>query len=218
MAAAERAVASGSGLAGSGFWPAVSRVKTEPELVDHFADRIAAVDRAAFERWALLKVPVGVGTLLMTVATLVGIALIGVSYYTEDELWTVLAFYAGMVFLLVTTHGLAHLVVGRAAGIHFTHWFIGTVTRPQPGVKVDYSSYLRTDPTARAWMHASGALATKAVPISLLGAALAAELPSWSVWGLVAISAVTILTDILWSAKSSDWAKFKRERSFAQSS
>ncbi|MGD2101304.1 MAG: hypothetical protein PVG83_03650 [Acidimicrobiia bacterium] len=218
LTAAETAVASGDGLAGTGFWSAVSIVKAEPELVDRYAARIAAVDRAAFEDWALLKIPVVVGTTLAVLATIVGLVLIGVSYYIGGEILTAMVFYVGMAILLVTTHGLGHLVVGRAVGIRFTHWFIGAVARPQPGVKVDYASYLRTSPTARAWMHASGALVTKAIPLALIGAAIAADLPVWSVWGLVAISLVTILTDVLWSTKSSDWAKFKRERRFAQSS
>lgn len=218
LASAEAAVAAGDGVAGTGFWSAVSMVKAEPELVDRYAARIAAVDRVAFERWALLVVPIGMGTLLMVVATLAGVALVGLSYYTEGELLTVFVFYAGLAVLLVSTHGLGHLVVGRAVGIRFTHWFIGTRARPQPGVKVEYASYLRVSPTARAWMHASGALVTKAVPLALIGAAVAADLPAWSVWGLVAVSAVTILTDVLWSTKSSDWAKFKRERRFAQPS
>lgn len=218
LAVAETALARGEGLSGTGFWKAVARVKSEPDMVDRYADRIAAVDRAAFERWALLKVPIGIGTTLAIIATIVGLGLIGGSYYTEGEMVTVLLFYAGFGVLLVTTHGLGHLLVGRMVGIRFTHWFIGTIARPQPGVKVDYASYLRTPPTARAWMHASGALATKAVPFLLLGAIFAAGLPAWAIWLLVAIGVVMISTDILWSTKSSDWMKFKRERSFAQPS
>ncbi len=38
------------------------------------------------------------------------------------------------------------------------YWFVGTIRRPQPGVKVDYASYLRAPPRQRAWMHASGAI------------------------------------------------------------
>ena len=66
--------------------------------------------------------------------------------------------------LLVTTHGLGHLAVGKARGMKFTHWFVGTMQRPQPGVKLDYATYLRVDAVGRAWMHASGAIVTKIVP------------------------------------------------------
>lgn len=216
LSAAETALASGQGLAGTGFRRAVAAVKGDADLAERYADRMAVIDRAAFENWALLKIPLGVGTTLMLVATLVGLALIGLTYYTDGAVLTVIVFYAGMGVLLVTTHGLGHLLVGRMVGIRFTHWFIGTIARPQPGVKVDYATYLRTPATARAWMHASGAIVTKTIPVLLLGAAVAADLPTWAIWGLVLISVVTIVTDVLWSTKSSDWMKFRRERGFTE--
>jgi hypothetical protein len=217
LTAAETALSSGQGLTGTGFRRAVAAVKSDPGLAEPYADRMAAIDRTAFENWVLLKVSLGLGTTLMALATLAGLALIALTYYTHGELLTVVVFYAGMGVLLVTTHGLGHLVVGRMVGIRFTHWFIGTIARPQPGVKVDYATYLRTPPMARAWMHASGAIVTKAIPVLLLGAAVAADLATWAIWGLVVIAVVTIVTDFVWSTKSSDWMKFKRERKYAQS-
>jgi hypothetical protein len=215
LAAAERAVSDGRGLAGTGFWAAVSMVKGEPELVDRYADRIAAIDRSVFEKWAFLALGIVAGTVLMLVATAGGLALIALAYAAEG-IWAVLSFYAGLGVLLGTTHGLAHLLVGRLSGMRFTHWFIGAVTRPQPGVKMDYSTYLRADARQRAWMHASGALVTKALPFALIGAAVAADLPTWAVWALPALGAVMIISDITWSTKKSDWMKFKREMRFAQ--
>jgi hypothetical protein len=216
LAAAETALASGKGLSGTGFRRAVAAVKSDPELADRYADRMAVVDRTAFRNWALFEVSLGLGTTLMVLATLAGLTLIALTYYTDGDLLTVVLFYAGMGVLLVTTHGLGHLVVGRIVGIRFTHWFIGTISRPQPGVKVDYATYLRTPAMSRAWMHASGAIVTKTIPVLLLGAAVAADLPTWAIWGLVVISVVTIVTDVVWSTKSSDWMKFKRERGYAQ--
>lgn len=67
-------------------------------------------------------------------------------------------------------------------------------------------------------MHASGALVTKAVPFALLGAAVAAGLPAWSVWALAGLGGFMVATDVAWSTKSSDWKKFKREMEFTQSS
>jgi hypothetical protein len=157
------------------------------------------------------------GTTLMVAGTLVGLALIWWAYALEG-LTAAIAFYLGLGTLLVTTHGLAHLVVGTIAGIRFTSWFIGSITLPQPGVKVDYSTYLRASPMRRAWMHASGAVVTKVIPFALLGAAIAADLPTWAVWVVVAIGLAAIATDILWSTKSSDWKRFRREMEFAQPS
>ncbi|HIE22320.1 MAG TPA: hypothetical protein EYP73_06960 [Acidimicrobiia bacterium] len=215
--AAEESLARGGTLAGTRFWRAVAAVKAEPGLVDRFAQRIARIDATAFRRWALLVVPLWIGTLTMVLATVLGLLLVALAYGVEGVTAIVL-FFVGFGVLLVATHGLAHLVVGRLAGIRFTHWFIGTITRPQPGVKVDYASYLATPARARAWMHAAGALTTKVIPFALIGAAVAADLPGWTVWVLVAVGVISVITDVVWSTKSSDWKKFRRERSFAQTS
>ena len=67
-------------------------------------------------------------------------------------------------------------------------------------------------------MHASGAVVTKIVPFALIGAAVAADLPFWAVWALPAIGVVSIITDVVWSTKKSDWKKFQREMKFAHMS
>ncbi|MFQ5523575.1 MAG: hypothetical protein ACE5F5_08355 [Acidimicrobiia bacterium] len=215
--AAEESLARGGTLAGTRFWRAVAAVKGDPELVDRYATRIARIDQQAFRQWALFKVPLWVGNLIMVLASVLGLLLIALAYGVTG-LAAVVLFFAGFGILLVTTHGLAHLLVGSLVGIRFTHWFIGTVTRPQPGVKVDYASYLATPAPKRAWMHAAGAITTKILPFVLIGAAAAASLPGWTVWILVGLGVVQIITDVVWSTKSSDWKKFQRERSFAQAS
>ena len=86
-------------------------------------------------------------------------------------------FLLGFGIILVTTHGLTHLAVGTLMGMRFTHWFVGKLTQPQPGVKLDYATYLRAPATSRAWMHASGAIVTKLMPFVFLGAAIAAGVP-----------------------------------------
>ena len=217
LMAAEDAVAAGASLAGTGFWSAVATVKTDSELVDRYANRIASIDEAAFEQWAWIKVPLGVGTVLALLATVAGAVLIGIAS-SQQELTAVVYFFAGVAVLLTTTHGLGHLVVGMLTGIRFTRWFVGSPKMPQPGVKVDYSTYLRSSPARRAWMHASGAIVTKILPFALLPAALSAGLPTWSIWILVGLGLGMLTTDILWSTKSSDWKKFKREVRSAQPS
>ena len=217
LSASETALDLGDGLRGTGFWSAVDRVKTDRELCDRYADRIASIDQAAFRSWALVVVPIGIGTVLMAVATFVGFLLIGFAY-DQSGVTAVIVFYVGFGTILTTTHGLAHLVVGWVLGIRFTSWFIGTIGRPQPGVKVDYVSYLKTPPLRRAWMHASGAIVTKIVPFALIGAAIAADLPVWAVLLLPAIGVISVATDVVWSTKKSDWKKFQREMGFAHMS
>ena len=214
ISASEEAVADGKGLAGAGFWKAVGTVKRHPELVDRYAPRIAEIDRRAFLRWAAFTVRAGAGTAFMVLATLAGVALVVWSHGLADP-WNGLVMLGGGGGVLVTTtHGLGHLAVGRMAGIRFTHWFVGSLSRPQPGVKVDYDTYLRAAPRSRAWMHASGALVTKAMPFVLLGLVLSADYPSWAAWFLVAQGVLQIITDALWSVKLSDWKKFRREMAY----
>ena len=216
LARAESALDSGDDLdlKALGFWKAVGAVKRDPKLADTYADRIAVIDRAAFEQWAMFTVPARIGTWLMIIVTLIGLAVITAGYYV-DAPWNGLFLIAGTIVLLVSTHGLGHLVVGRAVGMGFTHWFIGTVQRPQPGVKVDYATYLRTPARSRAWMHASGAIVTKALPFAMLGAAWGMEAPAWAWWALVILGVAQVVTDVAWSTRSSDWKKFRREMRYA---
>lgn len=212
---ADRAVGSGESVEGSGFWKAVGAVKRDPALVDSYADRIARIDRAALKSRALVTVPLWLGTVLMTGGTLLGLALVAWAYYLEGS-GAGLVFLLGFGIVLVATHSLAHLVVGSLLGMSFTHWFIGSWRQPQPGVKVDYASYLRAPAASRAWMHGSGAIFTKLMPFLFLGAAIAADLPAWTSWVLLGIGLAQIVTDILWSTKASDWKKFRREMALAQ--
>ena len=214
---AEAAVNAGRGLSGTGFWDAVAAVKLDTDLVETHADRIASIDARAHRNWAFLIVPLWLGTTIGVVALAGGIALIWWSYHLSD-FPAVVAFLVGMGAVMGATHGLAHLIVGRLVGIRFTCWFVARITAPQPGVKVDYATYLRTPPARRAWMHASGAIVTKTIPFLLIGAAVAADLPPWVPWALAVLGVVMVVTDILWSTRKSDWKKFRREMALAQDS
>jgi hypothetical protein len=113
------------------------------------------------------------------------------------------------VVLLASTHGLGHLVVGRIVGSRFTVCFAG-YRRPQPGVKTDYATYLRTPARSRARMHEPGAIVTKVVPFLLLLAAIWFGIPAWAV--IVAVGQV--IADVAWSTKPPYWAKYKREMTY----
>ena len=199
-------------LRGTHFWSAVAATKRDPDLVSKFADRIGAIDRAAHDAWARLVIPLWIGTIVAIVGMLIGLSIVSASAFVPK--WNGVAFLAGAGVLVGSTHGLGHLVVGYMVGIRFSGWFIGRA-RPQPGVKINYATYLRASPRSRAWMHASGAIVTKFIPFLLVPVALAlSAIPMWATLALLVLGVIQIVTDVLWSTKSSDWAKYLREIDF----
>ena len=236
LARAEEAVAHGRSLRGTGFWRAVDEVKRDRALVERYADRIATIDRRAFEQGVKLRVQASAGILALIVTSVFGVWAVAMSYRaapTDEYLaylvqaprvdayrWPAfvpIAFLVGFGALLIGTHSLTHWIVGRLVGIRFTHVFLGGPPPPRPGMKTDYATYLRASPTARAWMHASGAIVTKVLPFALLPASLALDgYWPWLTWLLLAVGVLQIATDVFLSTKVSDWKKVKRELRIAR--
>lgn len=212
-AALDAAEASGGDPAGTGFWAAVAAVKRDRLLVESYADRIGAIDEHWFRSVVPLVLPMWLGTVLALLGSIAGLILIGVAYGVSEP-WNGIWFLLGTLGLIVATHGLGHLAVGTVVGIRFTAWF-AFFRRPQPGVKTDYASYLRAPARHRAWMHAAGAVVSKAIPFLLVPSALIAGLPWWGVALLLVLAIGQLLTDALWSTRVSDWSKYRREMAIA---
>jgi len=213
-AALDAAEASPTRLAGTGYWAVVASVKRDRSLVETYADRIGVIDQRWFESVVPLQLPLWLGTVLALAGTAIGLVLVGFAYGLDDP-WNGIVFLAGTAGLLTATHGLGHLAVGSLFGIRFTGWF-AFFRRPQPGVKTEYASYLRAPARHRAWMHASGAVVTKAIPFLLIPSALIAGVPWWTVAFLVAVGIGQLFTDARWSTKVSDWSKYRREMAIAR--
>ena len=101
-------------------------------------------------------------------------------------------------------------------GIRFTHFYSLPPLRPQPGFETDYVTYLRAPARSRAWMHASGAIVSKAIPFIVAAVAIANGAQTWAVGALVALGVVQLITDVTLSTRASDWKKFRREMRFAR--
>ena len=217
LARCEEALAAGGSpdLRALGFWRAVAAVKRRRQLVDRFAARIGAIDRAAFLRRVRLAFPVTIGVIALDIGLFGGLLLLALAVGL-DHPWREVLVLAATGALAVATHGLAHLAVGTFVGIDFTHWFFDIAKKLPPGFKVGYATYLRASPRARAWMHASGAIVTKLVPFLVLIYALAIDADAWALLLLLAAEVVVILTDVLFSVRASDWKKFRREMRFAR--
>lgn len=225
---AEREVSYGQGLKGTGFWPVVERLKRDRALAAQYAERVAKIDRTAFERGVRLRVGIKLGGAILAAVSLAGVVLCWLAVAAGSmtggnrvvllryaNSWIVVAmFLAGVVALIAGTHSLAHLIVGRLVGIDFTHAFIAG-RPPEPGVKIEYTTYLRATPIARAVMHASGAVVTKIIPFALLpfvSSSLRDDAP-WLMWFMVGLGVLLLATDVFLSTRVSDWMKVRRELS-----
>ena len=207
---ARASLVSGSGLEGTSFWKAVRRIRADRVLAQRFAAEVGEIDTQAFSSAVRLKVPAGFGVAVLSGGTAAGIVLL-VAAERMQGLLADLSFLAGFGGLLLSTHSLAHWVVGRAMGMRFTHFFLGGPPPPRPGAKVDYTTYLLVAPRKRALFHASGAVVTKILPFALIPFAVIAGVSRWVAFALAAIGVLQVVTDALFSIKSSDWKKYIRE-------
>jgi hypothetical protein len=222
----ERQVRAGNAdLSGLGFWRLVREIKREPTLARHWAEDVGRIDRLAFESRVRPRFPVWLGNAVLVVGTGVSIALAWLELARDDPS----SFLSGLLILAAgvglsgAVHDLGHWLVGRLAGLRFVAYFLDGPLRIQPGLKVDYATYLRVTAERRAAMHAAGALASKVAPFALFAWVYVVHrragselLPEWSLWGLLGLGVLQIVTDILWSTRRSDWRKVRRERAIAR--
>ncbi|MGZ5214035.1 MAG: hypothetical protein ACXWDU_09100 [Actinomycetota bacterium] len=212
----EAAVQAGNAdLKALGFWRIVAQVKPDRMLVDRYADQIGRIDAAAFRSGVRLRVPVWAGNAILLAGVAVGLAAAIVARSVSSSTFAGLLLIATGVIWSVSFHSPTHWFVGYLASIRFTDYFMGGPPPPRPGLKSDYATYLRADPASRAWMHASGAIATKLAPFLTLAFWPSSGAPWWSAAALIAIGLLQIGTDLAFSVKSSDWKKFRRERAIA---
>jgi hypothetical protein len=199
-----------------GFWKLLAKVKVEPALSEHWADVAGRIDRKAFERGVRPRFPIWFGNVVLLAGTAVGVGAIWFALTTSDPTVSGIALIASAGILSVSLHDLAHWAVGRLAGIRFASYFFGGPFPPRPGIKTDYATYLRAAPEERAIMHASGAVASKIAPFLSLAFWPASDAPAWAAWAIIAIGVGQIVTDVLFSTRSSDWKKVRRERKVAR--
>jgi hypothetical protein len=201
-----------------GFWSIVGRIKRDRLLVTRYADDVGRIDAEAFRRGIRIRVPVWAGNALLGAGIVAGGGAVVLAGMVPSPFWAGALMVAAGGIWSVAFHSPTHWLVGRLGGIRFTAYFLAGRPIPYPGVKVDYATYLRADPSRRAWMHASGAIATKLAPFLALAFVPAVGAPGWSALALLAMGLVELTTDILISTKHSDWKRFRRERAVARAS
>jgi hypothetical protein len=213
----EAAVEAGrTDLGALGFWRLVRRIKPDARLSDHWADVVGRIDAEAFARAVRWRFPVWVGNVVLLVATGAGALAIVVALRAAEGVVAGVALVLAAGIWSVSVHGLAHWAVGRASGIRFTAYFFRPREfPPRPGIKSDYATYLRADPSRRASMHAAGAVATKLAPFVALAFFPATDAPWWAAAVVLVIGVGQIVTDVRFSRKTGDWSKVRRERAVA---
>lgn len=208
----EAAVAEGeTDLAALGFWRVLSQVKRDPVLSSHWADAAGRIDRVAFESRVRLRFPIWFGNAVLVGATAAGVAAVIIAVQTTSPMVAGLALVFAAADWSTSVHGLAHWLAGRAVRIRFTSYFFDRPFPPTPGVKTDYATYLRASPEARAWMHASGAIASKIAPLVALAFWPATVAPVWAALVIAVYTLVLIVIDVVYSVRYSDWKKVRRE-------
>ena len=213
----EAAVDAGRTDLGSlGFWRLLSSIKAEPSLARHWAEVAGRIDRKAFEARVRVRVPVWLGNAALVGATLAGGLAVRLAFDSTSETIAGLALLVAGGVWSASVHDLAHWAVGRVVGIRFIVYFPGGPLPLQPGLKIDYATYLRAEATARVFMHASGAIASKLAPFAALAFWPASGAPAWAAWGLVAMGAFEIVTDLVFSVRRSDWKRVRRESRIAR--
>ena len=199
-----------------GFWRLLAKVKADPVLAHHWAEQAGRIDRKVFEVRALLRVPVWLGNALLLVGTLAGAVAVAIALTTESRGLAGLALLFAALDWSATFHAPTHWLVGRMIGIRFVAYHLPKLVPPFPGLKIDYATYLRVAPEARAWMHASGAIASKIAPFLALAFWPASDAPGWAAWAIAGYGVLTIGTDVFISTRTSDWKRFRREMRIAR--
>jgi hypothetical protein len=198
-----------------GYWRAVAALKRHPEWLAAYGGRVSDIDRRAFEATTWPVLPVESGARLLGGVTLTGAVLLALVPAAPRWLrgWLTLL---GTGAIIWSSHSLTHFVVGWLQGIRFQGWYLDGPTKLQPGLKVEYASYLATAPASRAWFHASGAIESKLVPFLSFLLTLRSPMALGFRLALLAIGFGSIATDALFSVDHADWKKFRRERALAR--
>ena len=143
----EEAVRGGStDLRALGFWRVVGSVKRDQVLVLEHADQVGRIDRAAFVARVRVRAPVWVGSVLLVAVIAAGVvAILLAARWTGTAAG--IALLAAAVAWAIGVHSPTHQAFGWFAGIRFTDSFLGGPPPPRPGLKTDYATYLRAEPS-----------------------------------------------------------------------
>jgi hypothetical protein len=199
-----------------GFWRLLAKVKADQALAAHWAEQAGRIDRRAFETGVRFRLPVWFGNLVLVLGIAAGGVAVAIALTTDSPELAGWALVLAALDWSASFHTPAHWVVGRIVGIRFLAYFVHDLIPPVPGLKIDYETYLRNPPEARAWMHASGAIASKIGPFLALAFWPSSVAPAWAAWVILGYGVLIVATDVFISTRKSDWKRFRREMRIAR--
>jgi hypothetical protein len=174
-----------------------------------------------------MKVPVGLGLVLLVIAEAFGIALIFLSSMITLAAAQAVLFLVSMVIIWYASHPLSHFVLAKIWGVNTVSFFLGPsdigksgpsfVKKISPilmtiGTKLDRAKLLALPKSRRAWIFGSGAL-VGVVILALIESAAILDF-NYNVASLVLgglFFLLTIGTELLLSTKSGDLSKMRKE-------
>jgi hypothetical protein len=175
------------------------------------------------QRKVRARLTIAQGNAVQCAMALGGIALVWVSAVAGPAIVAVVALASGYLLIYFSTHAPAHWLVGRLAGIRFTHYSIGGSTQASaypPGMRQvferlpffavhsDKASLRAASPLARALMFGAG-MTSSVLCCTLVGIwAVGAGVPGAAI--LLAASTLWFLAAVVSEARQGDYAKAGR--------
>jgi len=138
------------------FYALVKEIRKEPGAISTYAGRLGEINRLIFFSEHRFRVPMVLGTGIELLVFFLAAGLGSATILQENSLAIVVA----QVLTVSTLHPLAHVLAGKSLGMGFLGYYFNGPMKIEPGVKVDYASFLVRTSKERAFFFFAGVLGT----------------------------------------------------------
>ncbi len=187
------------------FWKLVDEIK-KGKFKEHI-DFVGRIDEKVYRKRTRIKVGISYGNSILLVLLIISIFLLTRGGYL---------FLLGALCIPWIVHPLAHYIVGKAYGIDFLFYFPNGPAKIEPTLKIDYATYLRASARKRAYMHASGVIATLSSAFLMVILSFLSKQNALIKFVLIAYFLILLITDLAFSPKFGDLKRYKREMRYVR--
>lgn len=146
---------------------------------------------------------------------IIGAIIFYYSFVTE-HIVSIISFLIGAALILVVTHPLAHIFIGRLYGIKIIKAYLGGVAKFEPTVIADFLTYFSAGPKQRRNYHAAGSITTVLTSLIIFLIVLFLSYSFYiKILALIIFIAI-LLTDVFFSPKYSDWKRARKELKYKE--